>query len=48
MTKPTNWHGRPAKPDQPGHPPNLISRCPHEESLGPKLPIERTAKTDQI
>ena len=22
-------------------------RCPHEESLGPKLPIERTAKTDQ-
>ena len=21
--------------------------CPHEESLGPKLPIERTAKTDQ-
>ena len=20
-------------------------RCPHEESLGPKLPIERTAKT---
>ena len=23
-------------------------RCPHEESLGPKLPIECTAKTDQI
>ena len=22
-------------------------RCPHEESLGPKLPIEHTAKTDQ-
>ena len=22
-------------------------RCPHEESLGPYLPIERTAKTDQ-
>ena len=28
--------------DQPGHQ-NL--RCPHEESLGPKLPIGRTAKT---
>ena len=22
-------------------------RCPHEETLGPKLPIERTVKTDQ-
>ena len=22
-------------------------RCPHEESLGPWLPFERTAKTDQ-
>ena len=34
--------------DQPGHLPSLISlRCPHEESLGPKLPIEHTAKTDQ-
>ena len=32
--------------DQPGHPPILISLCcPHEESLGPKLPIKRTAKT---
>ena len=32
--------------DQPGHPPSLISlRCPHEESLGPYLPIERTVKT---
>ena len=29
--------------DQPGHPPSLIS--PHEESLGPELPTERTAKT---
>ena len=26
--------------DQPGHPPSLISlRCPHEETLGPQLPI---------
>ena len=34
--------------DQPGHPPSLISlRCPREESLGPWLPIKRTAKTDQ-
>ena len=32
--------------DQPGHPPSLISlRCPHEETLGPQLPIEHTAKT---
>ena len=32
--------------DQPGQPPSLINfRCPHEESLGPKLPTERTAKT---
>ena len=30
--------------DQPEHPPNL--RCPHDESLGPLLPIEYTAKTD--
>ena len=29
------------------HLPSLINlHCPHEESLGPKLPIERTAKTD--
>ena len=34
--------------DQPGHLPSLISlRCPHEETLSPQLPIERTAKTDQ-
>ena len=34
--------------DQPGHPPSLISlRCPHEETLGPQLPTERKAKTDQ-
>ena len=32
--------------DQPGHSPSLISlRCPHEENLGPSLPIERTANT---
>ena len=46
MTKPTKWHVRPAKTDQPGHPPSLISlRCPNEESLDPYLPIEHTAKT---
>ena len=34
--------------DQPVHPLSLISlRCPHEETLGPQLPTERTAKTDQ-
>ena len=34
--------------DQPGHKPSLISlRCPHEETLGPQLSIEHTAKTDQ-
>ena len=42
MTKPTKWHVCPVKTDQPGHMPSL--RCPHEESLGPQLPIERTAK----
>ena len=32
--------------DQLGHPPSLISLCcTHEETLGPQLPIERTAKT---
>ena len=32
--------------DQPGHQPSLISlRCPHEETLGPQLPIEHTVKT---
>ena len=31
---------------QPVHPPSLISRrCPHEETFGPQLPIERTTKT---
>ena len=31
--------------DQPGY---LISlRCPHEETLGPELPIKGTGKTDQ-
>ena len=24
---------------------NLSLRCPHDETLGPQLPIERTAKT---
>ena len=38
MTKPTKWH-----------PPSLIRvRCPHEETLGPQLPIEHTAKADHI
>ena len=33
--------------DQPGHLPSLISpRCPHDETLGPWLSIECTAKTD--
>ena len=31
--------------DQPGHLPS--HRCPHEETLGPLLPIESTVKTDQ-
>ena len=38
MTKPTKWHVRPAKTD-----PSF--RCPHEDTLGPYLPNERTAKT---
>ena len=43
MTKPTKWHVPSEDSDQPGHPSSL--RCPHEESLGPELPIERIAKT---
>ena len=33
--------------DQPGHvaQSDQSRRCPHEETLGPLLPIERTAKT---
>ena len=32
--------------DHPVHPPSLISlRCPHEQTLGPQLPIERTMNT---
>ena len=43
MTKPTKWlcvqrRLRSAQSDQ-------SLRCPHEESLGPQLPIERTVKT---
>ena len=48
MTKPTKWHVWRVKTDQPGHPPSLIRErlcCPHEESLGPYLHIEGTAKT---
>ena len=34
--------------DQPRYPLSQISlRCPHEEGVGPWLPIERQAKTDQ-
>ena len=34
--------------DQPGHLPSLISHhCSHEESLGPLVLTEQTAKTDQ-
>ena len=38
MIKPTKWGCASAQSDQ-------SLRCPHEESLGPQLPIERTAKT---
>ena len=33
---------------QPGHPPMQSDQrlhCPHEETLGPQLPVKRTAKT---
>ena len=41
MTKPTKRHVRPAKTQI-----SLgIRPVPHEENLGPKLPIERTAMT---
>ena len=49
-----HWHDKTNKmtcvpsedSDQPGHQPSLISlRSPHEETFGPWLPIEHTAKT---
>ena len=57
MTKPTNWYVHPAKTQiSLGGQRRLSSawasaqsdqslRCPHEESLSPLLPIERTANT---
>ena len=36
--------------DQPGHPSTQSDQslcCLHEETLGPQVPVERTAKTDQ-
>ena len=47
MTKPTKWHVRPAKSQisQVSAQSDQSLRCPHEETLGPQLPIERTAKT---
>ena len=52
MTKPTKMAYAPSEDsDQPGHLSSLISlrclRCPHAESLGPYLPTECRAKTDQ-
>ena len=45
MTKPTKWHVRPAKTQiSLGIRPVCQSlRCPHEESVGPLLPIKQTA-----
>ena len=47
MTKPTNDCVPSEDLDHPGHPPSLIKSlcCPHEETLAPKLPTERNAKT---
>ena len=47
MTKPTKWHVRPAKtPISLGIHPVWSESCwPQEESLGPWLPTEHTAKT---
>ena len=46
MIKPKNECAPSEDSDQPGHPPSLISLCcPHEESLGPQLPIKCTVKT---
>ena len=45
MTKPTKWHMRPAKTDQPGHPPSLISlRCALNGWLRTQAFFMRTAK----
>ena len=47
ITKPTKWHVYQAKIRlaRAFAQSDLRLRCPHEESLVPKLPIERTAKT---
>ena len=48
MTKPTKWHVRPAKTQiRLGFQSDQSLRCPHEETLGPQLPTERTANTEQ-
>ena len=47
MTKPTKWPLRPAETQTAcaSAQSDQSLRCPHEETLGPQLPIERTAKT---
>ena len=47
MTKPTMWRGAQRKLRSAWAPAQSYQslRCPHEESLGPQLPIEYTAKT---
>ena len=37
MTKPTKWHVRPAKTDQPVQPAQSDQslHCPHDDTLGP-------------
>ena len=47
MTKPTKWvcAQRRLRPAWASAQSDQSLRCPHEETLGPSLPIERTAKT---
>ena len=48
MTKSTKWYVLSKKSDQLGHLSSLISLCClHEERLGPYLPLQHPAKTDQ-
>ena len=49
MTKPTKWHVHPTKTQisLPSAQSDQSLCCTHKESLGPELPNECTAKTDQ-
>ena len=48
MTKPTKWHVCPAKTDQPGHPPSLISQWVAEDPVFLHADSEDSDQTGQM